>query len=219
MLLIKKNAWARFAQTVGSALRCLHVVNSTHPSGSSLHQVMCLLYTITRICQHLVVLFFLEYYIMCRKLYSIQELNCLPQRAIFLCSYVWNQRKRPAAADLSYTHQSLIYLFFSQVDSCCVLAMRAAALIACITANAATSFMCLDDLLGCQIHTTNNNQTNNPGCHTKHLFYFASTLITVSLLYFLAGRKSRYRNAIRKTTATAVPKLNASPPTNTLPNW
>ena len=50
-------------------------------------------------------------------------------------------------------------------------------------------------------------------------FYFASMLITVSLSYFLAGRKSRYRNAIRKTTATPVPKLNASPPTNTLPNW
>ena len=111
-------------------------------------------------------------------------------------------------------------LFLPQIYSCRMLAMRAATLTATgITANAATGFMCLDDLLGCQIHTTNNNQTNNPGCHTKHLFYFASTLITVSLLYFLAGRKSRYRNAIRKTTATAVPKLNASPPTSTLPNW
>ena len=111
-------------------------------------------------------------------------------------------------------------LFLTKIYSCRMLAMRAATLTATgITANAATGFMCLDDLLGCQIHTTNNNQTNNPGCHTKHLFYFASTLITVSLSYFLAGRKSRYRNAIRKTTATAVPKLNASPPTNTLPNW
>ena len=111
-------------------------------------------------------------------------------------------------------------LFLTKIYSCRMLAMLAASLTATgITTNAATGFMCLDDLLGCQIHTTNNNQTNNPGCHTKHLFYFASTLITVSLLYFLAGRKSRYRNAIRKTTATAVPKLNASPPTNTLPNW
>ena len=156
---------------------------------------------------------------MCRKLYSIQELNCLPQRAIFLCSYVWNQRKRPAAADLSYTHQSLIYLSFSQVDSCCVLAMRATALVTSITANAATSFMCLDDLLGCQINTANNNQTYNPGCHRKHLFYFASTLSTVSPVPFLAGRKSKYRKPTRKTTATPVPKLKSSPPTNTLPNW
>ena len=111
-------------------------------------------------------------------------------------------------------------LFLTKIYSCRMLAMRAASLTATgITTNAATGFMCLDDLLGCQIHTTNNNQTNNPGCHTKHLFYFASTLITVSLSYFLAGRKSRYRNAIRKITATAVPKLNASPPTSTLPNW
>ena len=114
----------------------------------------------------------------------------------------------------------ILNLFLTKIYSCRMLAMRAAPLTATgITANAATGFMCLDDLLGCQIHTTNNNQTNNPGCHTKHLFYFASTLITVSLSYFLAGRKSRYRNAIRKITATAVPKLNASPPTNTLPNW
>ena len=111
-------------------------------------------------------------------------------------------------------------LFLTKIYSCRMLAMRAATLTATsITTNAATGFMCLNDLLGCQIHTPDNNQTNNPGCHTKHLFYFASMLITVSLLYFLAGRKSRYRNAIRKTTATAVPKLNASPPTSTLPNW
>ena len=114
----------------------------------------------------------------------------------------------------------ILNLFLTKIYSCRMLAMRAATLTATgITTNAATGFMCLDDLLRCQIHTPDNNQTNNPGCHTKHLFYFASTLITVSLSYFLAGRKSRYRNAIRKTTATAVPKLNASPPTNTLPNW
>ena len=127
-------------------------------------------------------------------------------------------KKSRANARPFNTHRTK--LFLTKIYSCRMLAMRAASLTAAgITANAATGFMCLDDLLGCQIHTTNNNQTNNPGCHTKHLFYFASMLITVSLLYFLAGRKSRYRNAIRKTTATPVPKLNASPPTNTLPNW
>ena len=161
---------------------------------------------------------------------AIYQLRCPPFRLTSLGTFPYGAGKK---AELKLTQAQkgaaltrgpsiliILKLFLPKIYSCRMLAMRAATLTATgITTNAATGFMCLDDLLGCQIHTTNNNQTNNPGCHTKHLFYFASTLITVSLLYFLAGRKSRYRNAIRKTTATAVPKLNASPPTNTLPNW
>ena len=49
--------------------------------------------------------------------------------------------------------------------------------------------------------------------------HFASTLNTVSPLDFLAGRNKRYRKPIKKTTATPVPKLKASPPMKTLPNW
>ena len=85
-----------------------------------------------------------------------------------------------------------------------MLAMRAASLTAAgITANAATGFMCLDDLLGCQIHTTNNNQTNNPGCHTKHLFLFCINAHNSLFIILFSGTEEQIQERNQENNSHA----------------